>query len=106
MISKGLRASKIKNSKDYEPISVTRIQIKFYFSNEKYVNSVYSKMWDSLKTNKNHIGLLQVGIDSSTATFIEEQKINHKGLLNSEFKLTKSGIGENYICLSYRKDNQ
>ena len=104
-IYKGIRSSKIRSSRYYKPIHVTSIQMKFYLNNSFLIDSIYSKMWDSIKVSKSKIGLLQLGIDSLTATYIIEQKINNNGIRNSEFEMTKNGTGQNYICLYYRRDN-
>jgi hypothetical protein len=105
VISKGIRSSRKRRKNHYEPINVTRVQLKFYFNNIAFVDSLYSNYWATLKISKFHIGLLQVGIDSSNATYINEQKDNRNGLKNSELSITKSGIGEKYICISYQRDN-
>jgi hypothetical protein len=105
IIYKGIRGKRIRNSKYSKPIKITDIEMRFYFANSFLIDSIYSKMWDSLKVSKSNVNLLQVGVDSLFATYIEEQKINKNGIKNSELGLIKSGAVQNYLCFRYRRDD-
>ena len=78
--------------------------MKFFIHSSQLTDTIYMRMWDSLKNSKTNITLLEVGVDSSTTTYIEEQKRNKKGLKYSALSLIKSGTLPYYICFRYRRD--
>ena len=79
--------------------------MKFYSTNIKLIDSIYSKLWDSLKSTKTNVSIVEVGVDSSSARYIDEQKLNKNGFKHSQFSLIKGGIPPTYLSLGYRRDD-
>ena len=105
LVYKGIRGKRIRKTKYSRPINITDLEMKFFTHSSQLTNTIYLRMWDSLKNSKTNIALLEVGVDSSSATYIEEQKFNRKGLKNSALSLIKSGTQPNYIRFRYRRDD-
>ena len=105
IVYKGIRGKRIRKTKYARPINITDLEMKFYSTNSKLIDSIYSRLWDSLKSNKTNFSLVEVGVDSSTARYIDEQKLNKKGIKHSQFSLIKGGIPSTYLSFGYRRDD-